>query len=135
MNKRWTGYQSNTTPADYVAKCCPHLIRAECEAVADDLLDNYRPDEIYPNLVEAHANTLFPYVKKQVPLPPIASVAYLNGRHQVLHAMQCVDQAASALAKCAYKSDDVARTELILREAYTALDTEQEAMATGELND
>lgn len=78
---------------DQVAKACPELTAAECEAVCDHLHDTTTVGQTwYPELIQAAARSLFPYQAK-----PKDSVVFLRKEDNYRIAIRHLDAAVKSL--------------------------------------
>lgn len=91
---------------EYVAKVCPELVKSECEAVRDHVLDTNRPSEIYPEVVKAAARSLFPYQAA-----PANNVQFMDGRDKVKNALHNLRQADVWLSRVV-RNDEIAQVQL-----------------------
>jgi hypothetical protein len=106
---------------EYVKKLVPELMEAECQIVMEELLVDFKADDIYPDAVRDYAKRLFPIVMS-------SKVTYINGRNHVEQARVFVDSAEKCLNRVQVKSDELAQIQLDMKAVIHYLNEELKAM-------
>jgi hypothetical protein len=106
---------------EYVKKLVPELMEAECQIVMEELLVDFKPNDVYPDAVREYAKRLFPIVMS-------SKVTYINGRNHVEQARVFVDSAEKCLNRVQVKSDELAQIQLDMKVVIHYLNEELKAM-------
>lgn len=112
----------NKFDLQYVAKICPELTQAECQIVYEEVLVDYRPEDVYAQAVRCKAESLFPYVLRS------HSVSYIDGRNHARTALSLLDAADTTIERMRIKSDEMAQIQLDIRALIYYLSEELEKM-------
>lgn len=112
----------NTFDLQYIAKICPELTKAECEVVYDEVLVDYRPEDVYAQAVRCKAESLFPYVLRS------HSVSYMDGRNHARTAYDLMCNADKSIDRMRSKSDEMAQIQLDIRAVIYYLSEELDKM-------
>lgn len=112
----------NTFDLQYIGKICPELTQAECQIVYEEVLVDYRPEDVYAQAVRCKAESLFPYVLRS------HSISYIDGRNHARTALSLLDGADAAINRMRVKSDEMAQIQLDIRAVIYYLSEELEKM-------
>ena len=77
----------------YFEQICPELLDSEIKILIDNVLDLYKPENVYPHAVRVVAKSLFPDIIKS------EKVAYMDGRDRIKNAIANLCSAHAELDK------------------------------------